>query len=180
MSSVVTQAPDRIDAEKLLNEPPENMELVDGQLVEKTGMTFKHGLAQANLASLWRQYAFNSGQGGRALTETACRTSKQTRRPDVAYVTAEIIEAIAGVTTAPQSFPLIAEIASPDDKAEELFAKAREYLLSGCHEVWLLFPENQVVIITTVQHWLIFSEGATINTQIVLSGFQAAIADIFS
>jgi Uma2 family endonuclease len=38
-----------------------------------------------------------------------------------------------------QSFPLIAEVASPEDSSEELFTKAQEYLESGCLEVWLLW-----------------------------------------
>lgn len=180
MSSTAIQVPARLDAEESLGEPPENMELVDGQLVEKTGMTIKHGLAQANLAFLVQQYALNSGQGGRVLTEAACRTTKQTRRPDVAYVTAEILGEIGGLQKAPQSFPLIAEVASPDDKAEDLLVKAKEYLHSSCQEVWLLFPENQVVIIATAEQWLIFSEEANIDTQLVLPGFQVAIADLLT
>lgn len=37
---------------------PEGMEFVDGKLVEKTGMTLKHGSAQANLVAEWRIWGF--------------------------------------------------------------------------------------------------------------------------
>lgn len=59
-----------------------------------------------------------------------------------------------------------------------VLGKAKEYLHSGCQEVWLLLPENQVVTIASANQWLI-SE-AIISTQVVLSGFQVAIADLFS
>ncbi len=35
--------------EDFIAHPPERTEWVDGKLVEKTGMTFKHGLAQGKL-----------------------------------------------------------------------------------------------------------------------------------
>ena len=179
MSSTAIQISAPLDAQELIGEPPENMELVDGQLVEKTDMTLKHSFVQANLTSRWRQYILDSGQGGTPLTEAPCKTGKQTRRPDVAYITADDLEKIGEVKVFPQSFPLIAEVASPDDKAESLLAKAKEYLHSGCQEVWLLFPENQVVIVATAKQWLIFSEGEIV-AQIVLPGFQVAIADLFA
>ncbi len=72
-----------------------------------------------------------------------CRTGKQVCRPDIAYITAELIEQVGEFTVLPQSFPLIAEVASPDDSAEGLFAKAVESVQFGCQE-WLLFPGSQV------------------------------------
>jgi Uma2 family endonuclease len=110
------------------------MECVDGKLIEKTGMTFKHSVTQANLARYWGNHIISSGQGGKVCTEAPCRTGKQTRRPDVAYITPELLEELGEFTILPQSFPLIAEIASPDDSGEELFAKAKEYLESGCQK----------------------------------------------
>jgi Uncharacterized protein conserved in cyanobacteria len=123
------------------------MEWVDGNLVEKTGMTFKHGLAQSKLSTSWRNYKNSSGQGGEVITEVLCRTAKQGRRPDVAYITPEFLPPSGNFTAFSQSFPLSAEIASPEDSAEELFAKAQEYLESGCLEVWLLFPEARLVFV---------------------------------
>ena len=64
-----------------------------------------------------------------------CQTNKQGRRPDLAYLTPSLLTQYASATSLPQSFPLIAEIASPDDTGEELFSKAKEYLQSGCQEV---------------------------------------------
>ena len=159
---------------------PEGMEYVDGKLIEKTGMTLKHSSAQAALAAEWRSYGFSSGQGGKAYTEATCQTDKQKRRPDVAYLTAELIQQFGEPAMFPQSFPLIAEVASPDDSAEALFAKAREYLRSSCQEVWLLFPETLLVIIVTPQKWLIFAEAETVSTQAILQGFSISVKALFA
>jgi len=80
-----------ISLEEFLVKPPDRMEWVDGNLVEKTGMTFKHGLAQSKLSTYWRNYKESSGQRGEVLTEVLCRTSKRGRRPDVAYITPELL-----------------------------------------------------------------------------------------
>jgi Uma2 family endonuclease len=159
---------------------PEQMECVDGKLIEKTGMTFNHSVTQANLTYYWRNYILSSGQGGKVCTEAPCRTGKQSRRPDVAYITPKLLEELGEFTILPQSFPLIAEVASPDDSAEELFAKAKEYLTSSCQEVWLLFPENQIVMIITQEKWLVLTAGEVVSTQIVLEGFNVTVNELFA
>ena len=162
------------------DEVPEGMEEVDGELVEKTGMTIKHGAAQTNLVAEWRSYSRSRGQGGKAYTEVPCLTEMQKRRPDVAYLTAELLEQYGQPNIFPQSYPLIGEVASPDDKAEALFSKAREYLRSGCQEVWLLFPENAIVIIITADQSLIFTEAETVSTQTILQGFSIPVKELFA
>ncbi|MGC1392767.1 MAG: Uma2 family endonuclease [Coleofasciculaceae cyanobacterium] len=159
---------------------PENMELVDDKLIEKTGMTFKHSVTQANIARYWGNHIISSGQGGKVCTEAPCRTGKQTRRPDVAYITPKLLEETGDFTILPQSFPLIAEIASPDDSGEALFAKAKEYLDSGCQEVWLVFPESLwIIIITQAQH-LLLTLGEVVNTQEVLPNFSVSVDELLA
>jgi Uma2 family endonuclease len=170
-----------ISLEDFLVKPPDRMEWVDGNLVEKTGMTFKHGLAQVNLAASWKNYKNSSGHGGEVVTEVLCRTNKQGRRPDVAYITPELLQQQAGnFTTLSQSFPLIAEVASPEDSGEELFAKAQEYLESGCLEVWLLFPEAKLVFVNAGNNWLLFNADEVVSTQRVLTGFSVAVNELLA
>jgi len=167
--------------EDFIAHPPERTEWVDGKLVEKTGMTYKHGLAQGKLIRYWGDYIVSSGQGGEVCVETLCRTNKQARRPDVAYISAELLEQVgSNFTVLPQSFPLIAEVASPDDSAEELFAKSQEYLESGCQEVWLLFPERRLVLINTQSRWQLFNTNEVVSTQTVLTGFSIAVAELLA
>lgn len=102
------------------------------------------------------------------------------RRPDVAYLTPELVAQFADVAVLPQSFPLIAEIASPDDSAEELFAKAKEYLQSGCQEVWLVFPETQWILVITTDQRLVFTSGEMVSAQKVLQGFTVSVDELLT
>ena len=169
-----------ISLEEFLVKPPDRMEWVDGNLVEKTGMTFKHSLAQSKLARFWGNYKDSSGQGGEVLTEVLCRTSKQGRRPDLAYITPELLPESGNFTAFSQSFPLIAEVASPEDSAEELFAKAQEYLESGGLEVWLLFPEARLIFVNAGQRWRLFNADEVVKTQSVLAGFSVGVSELLA
>lgn len=80
----------------------------------------------------------------------------------------------------PQSFPLSTEIISPTDLAEEVIAKAYEYLQSGGEEVWLVFPENRWVIVVTTDSNQIFAAGTMATTQKVLMGFQVTVDELLA
>jgi len=80
----------------------------------------------------------------------------------------------------PQSPPLAGEIASPGDSAENLFAKAQEYLEWGCEEVWLVFPETRRVLVLTKNQTLWFNLGDLVSTQLVLQGFRVAIDEFLA
>lgn len=169
-----------ISWEEFSQHPPERMEWIDNQLVEKTGMTFKHGLIQAKLALLWGNYVNSNQIGGGICTEILCRTKAQCLRPDVSYISKELLEKFGNnFTILPQSFPLIAEVASPEDSAEMLFAKAQEYLESGCEEVWLIFPEAKIVIICISEGFFLFNKDEEITTKKVMNGFKLIVKNLF-
>ncbi len=172
--------PSAATLEEFLKHPLKNAEWVDGKIIEKTGMTLLHSKIQARVSYYWTNYMLSSGQGGEVYTEALCRTNKQGRRPDVAYLDKDLLAQYGNADFLPQSFPLIAEIASPDDSAEELFAKAKEYLESGCQEVWLIYPENQWIIILTKDKHLLLTLGETASTQTILQGFSIAVTELFS
>ncbi|MBD2744921.1 Uma2 family endonuclease [Coleofasciculus sp. FACHB-1120] len=172
--------PKNFSLEDFMRNPPENMEWVDGELVEKSGMTLKHGEIQGNLGFYWKSYTISSGQGGKVYTDVPCRTHKQGRRPDVAYLTPELVAQFGNVAVLPQSFPLVAEIVSPTDLGEDIFLKAREYLDSGCLEVWLVFPESRWVIVITQSQALMFTTSQVVSTQTVLPGFNVAVDELLA
>ncbi len=187
---VVTES---ITLEDWIRNPPEHMEWVDGklvekdpidwrdeQLVEKNGLTLKHSRIQARLARYWGSYMDSSGQGGEVYTKVPCRTNKQGRVPDVAYLTSELVAQFGDAATLPQSFPLIGEIVSPTDIAEDVFLKAQEYLQSGCEEVWLVFPESRLVLVMTQSQMLGFKAGEVVSTQRVLLGFSVAVDELLT
>ncbi|MFB2978614.1 Uma2 family endonuclease [Microseira sp. BLCC-F43] len=168
----------QITLEDWMQNPPDNKEWIDGQLVEKNGMTLKHGRVQSRLATGWRNYKDSSGQGGEVYTDAPCRTNKQGRRPDVSYLTPELVAQFGEAAVLPQSFPLSAEIVSPTDLAEDVIARSQEYLQSGGEEVWLVFPENKWIIVITQDRQFVFTSGKTVTTQIVLPGFSVSVDEL--
>jgi Uma2 family endonuclease len=179
-STVVSNKSPVISLEEWMENPPVGTEWVDGELLEKNGMTLKHSRIQGNLYFYWRSYKDSSGQGGQVYTEVPCRTSKQGRSPDVAYLTPELVAQYGEAKVLPQSFPLSAEIVSPTDLAEDVIAKTQEYLQSGGEEVWLVFPESRWIIVTTQTKRLVFVSGEVVSTQTVLPGFNVAVDELLA
>jgi Uma2 family endonuclease len=166
--------------EDWMQNPPDRQEWVNGELLEKNGITLKHSKVQGNLYFYWRSYKDSSGQGGKVYTEVPCRTNKQGRYPDVAYLTPQLLAQFGNAKVLPQSFPLSAEIISPTDLAEDVIAKAQEYLQSGGEEVWLVFPENGWIIVITQETRQIFISGEVVSTQKVLPGFSIAVDELLT
>jgi Uma2 family endonuclease len=165
--------------EEWMQNPPDHAEWVNGELIEKEGMTLKHGQIQARLSRQWSEFkdsqAYSQALGGEVYTDTPCRTAIQGRRPDVSYLTPTLFSQHGNSKVLPQSFPLCAEIVSPTDLAEEVIAKAQEYLQSGGEEVWLVFPESRWVIVVTQEARLVFASGEVAKTQKILLGFEIAV-----
>ncbi|MEO1401567.1 MAG: Uma2 family endonuclease [Cyanobacteria bacterium J06635_1] len=166
--------------ENWLECPPNGTEWVNGELVEKTGMTLKHSKLQRRLSTLWGNHNDDRELGGEVYTDVPCRTQKQGRSPDVAYLTPDLLSEYGDAKVLPQSFPLSAEIVSPTDLAEEIILKAKEYLASGGLEVWLIYPESLWVIIVTAEGQQIYSVGDTIATTHVLPGFKITLSELFA
>jgi Uma2 family endonuclease len=167
--------------EDFATQPPDQMEWIDGQLVEKNDMTLKHGEVQFKLGRYWEDYKNSSGQGGKIYTNVPCRTNKQGRSPDVAYLTPDLVAQYGNLPTLPQSFPLCAEIVSPTDLAENVLLKAQEYLESGGEEVWLVFPDSRWVMVITQEQGLMFASGQVARTQKkVLQGFSVAVDELLA
>jgi Uma2 family endonuclease len=169
-----------VTLEDYMLNPPDKTEWVDGELVEKNGSTAKHGRTQSRLSYYWGNYINSSNIGGEVYISAHCRTMGRGRCPDVAYLTADLVAKFGEFTVLPQSFPLIAEIISPTDKAEEVFAKVKEYLDSGCQEIWLVFPESQWVLVVTKQQQKLFNLGDTVSTEIMLPGFCVAVDELLA
>ncbi|MEG4939350.1 Uma2 family endonuclease [Microcoleus sp. F4-D5] len=156
------------------------VEFVNGEVVGKPGMTAKTRRIQARLVRYWGIYMDSSGQGGEVYVEVTCQTMKKGRIPDVSYITPELLAQVGEFSVLPQSFPLLAEIVSPSDFADDVFAKAQEYLESGCLEVWLLFPKSSWVLVITQSQVVLFKPGEVAVTQVVLAGFRVAVDELMA
>ncbi|NEQ67631.1 MAG: Uma2 family endonuclease [Symploca sp. SIO2D2] len=179
-SPVISKSPIILSLEDWTENPPDNTEWLDGELIEKTGMTLKHSKVQSSLSFYWRSYQDSSKQGGEVYTNVPCRTNQQGRFLDVAYLTPELVAQYGDAKVLPQSFPLSAEIVSPTDLAEDVISKAQEYLNSGGEEVWLVYPENHWIIVATNESRKIFISGEVASTQKVLLGFSISVDELLA
>jgi Uma2 family endonuclease len=192
-STIVSNRPNICSLEDWLENPIVGTEWVNDKLVEKhpavwfagepienDGITLRHSRIQANLAFHWKSYLKESERGGEVYTDAPCCTHQQGRAPDVAYLTPALVAQHGNAKVLPQSFPLIAEVVSPTDFAEDVIAKAQEYLQSGSLEVWLVFPENRWIIVLTENSRQIFVAGEVVSTQAVLVGFLILVDDVLA
>jgi len=166
--------------EEFLAHPLDRVEWVDQQLLSKHDMTAKTGRIQARLAYHWRNHLILNDIGGEIYTETACRTVGRVRCPDVAYLLPEQVAEYGDFKILPHSFPLIAEVISPTDEAEEVFTKVREYLESQAQEIWLIFPDSRWVMTITATQQRLWQEPEEILTQSVLPGFKLKVAELIA
>ena len=87
-----------------LNPPAGGIEWIDGELIEKTGITLLH----SRITWLWKSYLEAPAIGKEVYTEVPCNTHIKGRKPDVAYLTPKLLAKYGEVSVLPQSFPLIA------------------------------------------------------------------------
>jgi Uma2 family endonuclease len=177
---VIASEPPKVSLESFLANPPDRFEWVNERLIEKPEMTAKTGRIQARLAYYWRSHLISTSQGGEVYTETACRTVGRVRCPDVAYLPSDLVAQHGDFKVLPHSFPLIAEIVSPTDEAEEVFTKVREYLESNAQEVWLIFPESRWLMIITAASQQLLNPTETACTQQVLPGFNVSVGELIA
>lgn len=175
---VRVMSPQSLDA--FLENPPERSEWVDDKLIAIPEMTAKTGRIQARLAYYWRSYMIASGQGGEVYTETACRTVGKVRCPDVAYLPPALVQQFGDFKVLPQSFPLIGEIVSPADAAEDMLSKVKEYLESHAQEIWLIFPESHWLMIVTSEVQKLIPETQSATTIGVLPGFSVSVGELIA
>ncbi|NJL69003.1 MAG: Uma2 family endonuclease [Microcoleus sp. SM1_3_4] len=197
---MIVSSVEQLDAEQLdltweewLQNPPDGTEWVDGKVIVKHPVEFVNGEVvgtptmtaktrriQSKLNYYWRSYMISSSQGGEVYVEVTCQTLKKGRIPDVSYITPELLSEVGEFSVLRQSFPLLAEIVSPSDFADDVFAKAQEYLKSGCLEVWLLFPKSSWVLVITQNGVVLFKPGEVARTQVVLPGFSVAVDELMA
>ena len=176
---VTTIAQPILTLENFLTHPPDHQEWVNGILQETNGMTVLHSKIQAKIVRLLGNYLDDTKQGGEVYTELPCRTTQQGRRPDIAYLTPELVEAYSAAPSLPFSPTFVIEVISPPDSAEDILTKASEYLASGALEVWLVFPANQKVMTITEQQTIMFYPDQVAIPQKVLNGFSLDLNILF-
>ncbi|MGH7598233.1 MAG: Uma2 family endonuclease [bacterium] len=164
------------EAEALANGEP--FELIDGRMVFKMADT-RHSNVQGILNGELYLY-FKQNPIGKVLPQLSLRLWPENkhnfRLPDIAvFLNENLHEEEKYQTRGPD---LAIEIASDDDMASAVFAKARLYLEKGSRVVWVVFPTEKRVTIITPTEWR--WESDTLTCPEILPGFSIAVEKIFS
>lgn len=113
--------------------------------------------------------------------------------PDVGYLSAQQADSIVDVSK-PIPFPpdLAADVASPSQNAEDMAAKAQQYLKAGSALVWVIWPEQGEVDVwrpTDLQPryqdmrpsaTLRAESGDMLNGEDIVPGFSCPVAPLFT
>jgi Uma2 family endonuclease len=168
---------------------PDHYEVVDGEIVEVPPMSWFSSEVANRFRDHLSAYAL-SKQTGRTRNDMMFllplpEDPKRSYVPDAAFVSFD---------RWPENRPmpyrgnpadvvpeLVVEAASPTDKAEEVVAKAHDYLRAGVLLVWVVYPRlRQVYAYThTATPPRIFTDADTLDAGDVLPGFGVPMARLF-
>ena len=197
MSTMVTTQPElaltpdlpirlEVTPEALLAMPYEgHYELVDGQLKERKVSALSN-LIGSEFNRILGNYARELDLGWLFAADDGYRCFpcklRQIPQADVAFIPKERYSwadlSEDGYT--PFSPDLAVEVVSPNDGAEELADKVREYITVGLRLVWIIYPNTrsaQVIRGDKSGNWV--EEGDEFSGEDVLPGFRYGLVDFF-
>jgi Uma2 family endonuclease len=182
MSSVVHQ---NITAQDLWQLPDTGLrrELVHGEVIETMPPGGKHGAIAVMLAMLLRLWTKRTAGGyvGVEAGYILAHDPDTVRDPDVSYVRTERIPP-SGI---PEGFwdlapDLAIEVVSPNETAEEVREKVRDFLAAGTPLVWTVYPRTGEVIVHTPDGLArTYTAGDTLAFPDILPDFSCTVAELF-
>jgi len=155
-------------------------ELDEGELVSMTFPMPKH--ARIQRALLLELGAFLKQRPvGEVLLDTGYLLSADPptlRGPDVGFVrTGRKVDPDARIQGAPD---LAVEVVSPSDTASALLRKVQQYLRSGAHTVWVVYPDNaQVHVFESGGETRVLNRDDVLTEPDLLPGFSLPLAALF-
>lgn len=189
MSTPVLEAPvgespqlPEVTPEQLLAMPDgHRYELVDGKLVERNMGAISSRVALRIMALVdvhARQHRLGRAYGSDCGYQCFARMPKKIRYPDGSFIAA------GRLGDTPSGFIKIApdlalEVVSPNDTAEEIEEKRREYLAAGVLLFWVVYPENRSVHVHRPQGSHMLEVGDELTGADVLPEFRCRVAELF-
>lgn len=170
-------------------ELPDHYEVVNGQVVEIPPMSVFASEIANRLRDHLTVYALRTNSG-RARNDMLFRiplAEDQTRNraPDLAFITFERWPPDRAlpyrgnpVDVVPN---LVLEVVSPSDFAEDVLAKAYEYLRAGVEVVWVIFPRQRHLYAYTAPDVAprLYTAADQLDGGTVLPDFSAPMAELF-
>jgi Uma2 family endonuclease len=159
----------------------EKHEVSEGELLTMPPAKLLHTLIAQRLQELLQAH-LTKQRKARALMEAGYVLSRDPltiRQPDVSILSNDRIRATTPDDYCEGAPELAIEVVSPSDAAEDLELKARQYLLSGGKEVWIIYPKTRTVHMLRTGSVQIFGENDMLESPELLPGFSVNVADLF-
>lgn len=174
--------PTRVSVEEFLamEETKPYLELIDGEVVQKTMPSPKHSAAVFEFAAVLRNF-LRANPIARGDTELRFRRSEEDRifLPDISVTLRERWP--KGSTGPVEVMPDFAiEVLSPDDRASRVAERIDFYLRAGTQLVWIVDPELESISIYRPGAQPEFRKGTgKLGALPVLPGFELDLDELF-
>ncbi len=132
-------------------EEEKRYEIINGELFEMPALILRHQKVIWNLAYVFRRYQEKKNRGDFYLAPVDVVLSQEhVVQPDLVFVSKDRLSIARdkGIFGAPD---LVVEVVSPSTFKRDTEDKRRLYAKHGIKEYWLVFPEERVVEVLTLE-----------------------------
>ena len=163
-------------------------EVLNGEIVELPPMSFYANRIASRLVGMMWPHADTNRLGevvGEVLFRLPLETDRhRNRRPDVAFVSYERWARGKPVSYRDNAWDVVpdlaVEVVSPNDCADELMEKTREYFEAGVRLVWIVYPRQRLVYVyDSFMSVRIVTAEASLDGGTVLPGVSVPLSDVF-
>jgi Uma2 family endonuclease len=159
-------------------------DLIRGELITMPGSGFDHSDIGLGLGGSLRTFARQHNLGRVTGADGAYILNRENRTvlvPDAALVRADRLPPPGERSKILDLVPdLVVEVASPNDSANMISEKVREYLDAGVRLVWVVLPKRRMVnVYTQDQSGRLLYEDDILDGGDVLPGFEMRVGEIF-
>lgn len=170
---------------ELPEKPGVRFELAEGELVEVPGAGGLHAQFVTTLLLLLHAFVVERKLGvvfGDGLGYVLSRNPDVVRIPDVSFIAgARIREGGVPEGYIPFAPDLAVEIVSPNDRAEDVHDKVREYQSAGAKLVWVLWPKRRSLTVHTADgRARDLGPDDALDGGEVLPGFSVRVVELFA
>jgi Uma2 family endonuclease len=157
-------------------------ELVNGQIVEWEVTSRRHGFLEAELTSVLRNFVREHHLGTVASGEVYVRiqgSEHDARASDIEFtrrgrLAGDDLDAPAALTVP----DFVAEVISPNDRADRVFDKIHDWLRTGVRLLWYVDPETGTTTVYEGDRVRSVAAAELLDGGEVLPGLQLRMADL--